>query len=286
MSDSRDAPLSGLRVAITRPENQIAELESLLVQQGAEVLRTPLIAIRFTEPDVWSIDCSGPEATDKPVYDWTVFTSVNAVAAFYNREWREEHHDLDDRSHRISSGHNLTRSGYVAAIGTATATALRKFDVDADLIPDQFVTDSLIAAIKERLGRDLKGMRFLLPRGDLAKPDLPAALRAHGAIVDELVVYKTVAGAGVVPLWEMIANAQVDILTFASSSAVRCFVEGADSLEMLFREGRPKIFVIGPITRDTAYSYNLPVDGMATQYDSAGLVNCIIETIDRTLKNV
>ena len=70
--------LSGLRIVVTRAEHQAQELADPLRKLGATVILLPVIAI-------------GPPLDSEPlryaaghynVYDWIIFTSVNAVTAF------------------------------------------------------------------------------------------------------------------------------------------------------------------------------------------------------------
>ena len=76
----------------------------------------------------------------------------------------------------------------------------------------------------EALGHELMDIvnaRVLLPRGDLAGDALPAVLRARGAFVDEVVVYRTVPGDGIPMIVSHMRDSAVDALLFTSGSAVR-----------------------------------------------------------------
>ncbi|MGH9369303.1 MAG: uroporphyrinogen-III synthase [Thermoanaerobaculia bacterium] len=77
--------------------------------------------------------------------------------------------------------------GRVAAVGAATAQALR-----AHGIPVGLVAEGSAKALLERLPARLDGWRVLLPCGDDAAEELPEALQLRGARVERAVVYRKV----------------------------------------------------------------------------------------------
>jgi uroporphyrinogen-III synthase len=90
------------------------------------------------------------------------------------------------------------------------------------------------AATAAALGSELParpGDRLLVVRGDLADERLPAALRARGAIVDDIVGYRTVeAPAESGPLLrEAVANGGLDAIVFTSGSTARGLLALADA---------------------------------------------------------
>ncbi len=78
----------------------------------------------------------------------------------------------------------------VAAIGPATAERLAQYGIRADVQPGTFTTAAVVAALAS--AGDLKGRRVLCPRSDIAPPELTDALRERGAVVTEVVAYRTV----------------------------------------------------------------------------------------------
>jgi uroporphyrinogen III methyltransferase/synthase len=203
-------------------------------------------------------------------YDWIIFTSTNGVRAFMERLWTL---GWDARS--------LARVK-LAAIGPATATELEQCRLRADYVPDRYVAEAVAAGLG-----DVSGQRILLPRADIARPALTIALREAGALVDEVTVYCTVlaealqgstsAGGLVSPTSEdvrqMLAENQIDVATFTSSSTVRNLVALLGDVEPL--RGVP-IACIGPITADTARKVGLRVDMVAEEYTIDGLIEVLI----------
>ncbi len=75
-------PLFGKGIVITRPEEQSGKLRALLNVNGARAISFP--AIRIVPPD--SFDDLDRAIENLNKYHWIVFTSVNGVKFFFNRE--------------------------------------------------------------------------------------------------------------------------------------------------------------------------------------------------------
>ena len=78
----------------------------------------------------------------------------------------------------------------VAVIGPGTAAALERFGVRADLVPERFVAESLVAAFP---APDAVSARVLVARAERARDVLPDGLTALGFAVDIVSVYRTAA---------------------------------------------------------------------------------------------
>jgi uroporphyrinogen-III synthase len=81
--------------------------------------------------------------------------------------------------------------------------------------PSHFNAKSLASA----LGR-LKGKRFCLPRVEGGPEDAVRALRARGAVVEEIAVYRTRPAAPPAPWLRRIIVEHADAVAFTSSSTV------------------------------------------------------------------
>lgn len=250
-------PLSGRRIVVTRAREQAGELVRELEARGATVVRAPTIrleVLRDLEPLRRSL-------ARLAGYRWVVFTSQNAVQVVFDAlpAWRYS-----------PSGFAGTR---IAAIGPATAHALAARGVRVDLVPEGYVAESLVAALASR--GDLTGARILIPRAQAARDTLPEGLRALGAEVEVIPVYRTEAELGDGPtLAEEILAGRIDAVTLTSSSTVHAFVKAVG------REaagcGRYRAAVIGPITARTAREYGLDVPIEAREYTTAGLVAALV----------
>src|SRR5262245_38780886 len=155
----------------------------------------------------------------------------------------------------------------IAAIGAGTEAALASVGVIADIVPERFVAEELVAAL-EKL--ELRGKPVLIARAAEARELLPEALRKMGAKVDVVALYETVAEQPDPDAPERARDA--DFITFTSSSTVRNLVETAG-------DGMPKgarIVSIGPVTSQAVRDAGLTVDLEAERHDIDGLVEALL----------
>lgn len=262
-ADISQRPLNKVRVAVTRSEHQASGIEDKLRGLGANVSVYPTIGIELNQ-DPYALR---HVFANHGGFDWALFTSVNAVRWLAQQTDWQSIADLD-----------------IGAIGPATESALIDLGLHVDLVPTEFVTAAFIKAFADRLQDNMKGVKVLLPRGDMAKSDLPDTLRSYGCTVVELIAYHNVPGSGVKPLVQAIAAHEIDVLTFASSSSVTNFISCAESLKKdsvgLEYPNFPKVFCIGPITAATAKKAGLPVAAVAEHYDADGLLHSILNSIN------
>ena len=127
--ESHARPLGGLTVTVTRARAQASELARRLHTLGARVLEAPVIRI---EP------LPGPPLDPSP-YDLLCVTSANGVDALFERIL------AGGRDARALAGCTI------AAIGPATAGALARHGISADIVPERFVAESLVDALTPAL---------------------------------------------------------------------------------------------------------------------------------------
>ena len=241
-----ERPLFGRRVAVTRARAQASGLAARLRALGAEVVETPAIRIVPLDADV-PLDPSG--------VDLVCLASPNAVAQLFARL------AAGGRDARALAG------ARVAAIGPATADALRAHGIVADIVPERAVGEALAAALA-----DVPARRALVARARGGRDVVPDALRARGVAVEVVELYETVAA----PLDEA-ARAAVrgaDYVTFTSSSTVRFLLTALGSPEAL-RHG-PRLASIGPTTSATLRAHGLEPAVEAREHDVDGLVAALV----------
>ncbi len=252
-------PLFGVRVLVTRARDQAGDLSESLIRHGAEPVEAPLI--RFEAPDDWSE--ADAALSGLSGYDHLVFTSGNAVEAFFTRLSEQ---GLDARA--LGGVH-------VAAVGQATAGALRRRGIEADCQPDVFRAGKLVEALAAN--RDLRDARILFPAADIAGTAVVDGLTAAGASVTKVTVYRTVMEE-VLPdgIASMLQDRKIHLAVFTSSSAVTAFVRavGTDGLQRL--AGGIRIACIGPSTAATAENAGLSVDIVPGQATVPALVEAIV----------
>ena len=197
----RAGPLAGRTVAVVRAPGQASALADRLSGLGAQVVEAPVLTIRHSP---------GNLVTDERVssrWDWVVFTSVNAVEAFFA--------ELGGAG-RDARSLGTTR---VAAIGGATLAALRRAGVIADFSPSN-ATSSCLAAELPRVA----GARVLLPASSLADSTLADGLRKRGALVETVTVYETVPRT--LAPEQARAICEADAIAFTSASTARFLAAG------------------------------------------------------------
>jgi N-acyl-D-amino-acid deacylase len=139
---------------------------------------------------------------------------------------------------------------HVAAIGPATADALREHGVRVDAVPNEYRAESLVERLRGLVGpRD----RVLLPRAAQTRDVLVTELRRLGVAVTEVAAYATRRAEGGSPrLREALASGAIDAVTFTSSSTARNFAELFTEEERRALLGNVTVASIGPITAATA----------------------------------
>ncbi len=239
-------PLYGKAVAVTRAREQASGLAVRLRDLGAEVVETPVIRVVPLDPP----------APDVSGYDLVCLTSPNGVRLLFER--------LADAGLDARALHGAR----VAAIGPATARALRAHGVLADVLPDRAVAESLV----EALG-DAPVKRALVARARVARDVLPDALRERGAEVDVLELYETLAE----PLAEeqLAAVRAADYVTFTSASTVTNLLGALGDDASAALDGA-RLASIGPITSDALRANGLEPALEADPHDVDGLLAALV----------
>lgn len=261
-------PLFGKRMLVTRAREQAGELSRLLLEHGAEPIECPVIAI--VPPERWDeVDAAIAEVQ---AFQWLVFTSVNGIRPFMDRLTRQ------GRDARALAGIKL------CCIGPRTAEELANYGLRADLVPDKFQAEGLIEAMKA----DMMGQRVLIARAAVAREVLPEQLRAAGAAVRVVVVYRTVRPAVEADrIKDRLGRHEIDVLTFASSSTVRNFCALFDSRDELRKlTAGAAVACIGPITARTVEEEGLSVGIQAQDNTIPALVHAIVEHFNPASRSV
>lgn len=257
MAEARDGkPLSGRVVLVTRAREQAGAFADLLEAAGARVMLVPTIAIE--PPDSWApLDAALAEEQH-----WVVFTSVNGVAM------------VRRRVEATGRGRSRLEQSRLAAIGPATAGALRDWGLTPEIVPGEYVAEALLDHLRRVVAT---GDRVLLPRAAETRDVLVRELTAHGAHVTEVAAYRTRAATEhAAGLREALAEGRVDVVTFTSSSTVRsfCSLFGAAELPRLLRG--VTVACIGPITRATAEGRGLATQIVPDDYTIPALARAIV----------
>jgi uroporphyrinogen-III synthase len=302
-------PLKNLRVLVGRTRHQASALSRELRKLGATVLEIPFIEIRKPK-SFKALDAALKSLAE---YDWLILTSVNGVEAMWNRlaKLKLDYADLragaradfradtrtDARAHlrtapltQAREGHDFSRAVSrkkparalapedrlrIAAIGPATKNAIERRGRKVDVVPKEYVAESIVRSLRTRVKRK----RVLLVRAKVARDVIPRELRKAGAHVDVIEAYETVVPQS---SRKQLRNAlrnprrRPHLVTFTSSSTVRNFVALLGERESL--EGI-RLASIGPVTSSTLRELGLPVDLQAKQFTIPGLVKAIVRAM-------
>jgi uroporphyrinogen III methyltransferase/synthase len=247
--DAEPLPLAGITVAVTRTAEQGGQLEAMLEALGATCESHPLIHV---QPAIGRLtEILGREAA----WEWILFTSANGVRAFFAA------------LPRARSTKAVARSK-IGAVGPATAGVVAENGRAVDLLPGTHTAEALAAAMAERA--DAPGARILWPRGDRSN-DRFDVLRTLGATIDDVVSYRTAPDEdGARSLAERVSAGEIDVVAFASPSAVRSFAAVAGSTT-----GSAKVAVIGPVTEAAATEAGFQVAIRAAEHTMQGFARAI-----------
>lgn len=203
LSWAEKRPLHGLRVLLTRPAGRRAsQTAASFREEGAEVVELP--AIR-TEP-VASAEQAAPVLREIGACQWLAFTSKTGVDVFFEA--------------MLSRGLDMRALAGVklAAVGPATARALRERGLIADYVPET----ACGASLGEGLAVRAAGERVLLVTPELPDPDCAVALRRAGVAHACFPVYRTRLTVSL-PSWFSLQDG--DLAVFTSASSVRGFFQ-------------------------------------------------------------
>ncbi|MBU4288347.1 MAG: uroporphyrinogen-III synthase, partial [Proteobacteria bacterium] len=252
-------PLMGKRIVVTRAREQASELIKLLSDLGAECLECP--TIKVVPPDDWKPLDTAIENISS--YDWLVFTSVNGVNFFFER--------------LFAKGKDVRALGKLntAVIGPATERRLFNFGLKSDIVPKNYIAESIIEAFKDE---DVKGKKILLPRAKDARPILPVELTKMGVTVDEIISYYTKEDPDSANLLsKRLKEDTIDLITFTSSSTVKNFKALLPDNIFETKLKDINIACIGPITAETARDLGFNVNIVADSFTIPGLCEAILD---------
>jgi len=210
--------LKNARVLVTRPAHQAENLCLLIAQQGGEAIRFPTLEIVAID------DCPKISTllTNPDRFQWLVFISANAV-----------NFALKANGGKIGA----VKLPRIAAIGNATAQALKSAGLPVDLVPKNgYDSESLLAMPQLELHQ---GQRCLIARGQGGRDELAAVFRKNGIEVEYLEVYKRIIPeTDKTPVISLLASNNLDFITITSGEALQ------NLLTMLGKKYHEPLFAI------------------------------------------
>jgi len=211
--------LNGACVLVTRPEHQAENLSRLIEQRGG-------IAVRFPTLEIVSRDDDRIKSTlaNLDGFQWVVFISANAV-----------NFALKANSGKIPR----TKSVRFAAVGQATAQAMKMAGLPVDLVPEYGYNSEALLEMPQL--QQVEGQNCLIVRGEGGREQLATTLRSRGAEVDYLEVYKRIIPRmDSSPVVELLAQHRLDVITVTSAEALQ-------NLSLMLGEKNIKLLSLIPL---------------------------------------
>jgi uroporphyrinogen-III synthase len=256
-------PLEGRTILVTRARQQAGRLTSELQTLGAQVVEIPTIEI---SPPA-SYDPLDRALRDLHAFDWIIVTSSNTVNV------------LRERMIALRLPPSIFSHLEIAAIGSATAEAVRDLGLKVAFMPPEYVAESLIAA----LGDQIRGQNVLLVRAAIARDVIPEALRQKHALLTVVDAYSTVIppeSIGKIRTTFGEGARMPDAATFTSSSTVANFFALLREAGIHDRPRNMPAISIGPITSQTLRGFGWQPSTEADPHTVPGLVAATVRALN------
>lgn len=243
-----------MRILITRPAEQAAELARLVAKRGGEPVVLPTIQVVAAPLAA----VASAALSNLAQFDWLVVTSGNGVRFLAE----------------ALAGRPLPQPPLkIGAVGNQTANALAQQGWTADFVPVSFSAADLAA----ELGF-VAGQRLLLICGNLTRPALAHAWQAAGAEVTAVTLYQTIPAEWTAAQTALLAQG-ADVLTFTSPSTFHNFrLLGGQTAEALLATAR--IAALGSTTSAAITAAGYPVGIQPAQQTVVALVEAIFDEED------
>ncbi len=247
--------LDGWRVLVPRPLGRGSSLVTLLSHEGAVAQAIPMIEI-VPPVDLAALD-GAVMALAASEFGWVGFSSVNALDAVL------------DRAGRLALDPAIPADTRVAAVGPATAAALRSAGLPLDLTPDHGGSAAALAAIWPAAH---PGETVLLPQSEIAGRVLRDGLHNKGFRVDVVTAYRT----RTVPLAPTVA---ADLAAGAYEAVLLTSPSTARSLATAPIADGTVLGAIGASTAAAATAAGLRIAYTATDPTDAALVSGLVQYV-------
>jgi uroporphyrinogen III methyltransferase / synthase len=235
-----NSSLAGVRVVLTRPEEQGQRMREALIERGADVISFPTIQTTALKDQTQLHSALKRLET----FDWVVFTSFNGVR--FTLEYYAKH--------AAQFGGKFTHVK-IAAVGHPTRLELERFALRAENLSGQRI--AFFTALEHR-------------------PELPAAFEELGATLEIVPTYQTQpvrpspnAIHALEPTWPLERPTYI----FYSPSALKAFCQIVPDAKALLQAGI--VATIGSTTASAAQAQGLRVDVTPQEFTSEALVKVL-----------
>ena len=253
--------LEGKKIVITRPAERAKDSIEMVKSYGAIPIATPTIELKDSKPEEMINFCNKLNELD-----WLIFTSPRAIESFF-------------KYCSIEGAENLK----IAAIGPKTEEVLNKYNVKADLIPNDYTAEGLLESFEKF---DIDGLKMGLPRTMVARYTLPHGLEKRGAEIFLADAYKSEMPDDKSKIYELIdkiLSKEIDIIMFTSPLTVKNLIkiakeENKAEIIDVFRNKDVLVAAIGPITKKVLDAYKInPI--MPEEYTFKNMLDKLVDVM-------
>jgi uroporphyrinogen-III synthase len=263
--------LGGLRVAITG-ERRAAEQAALVTALGGEPLVCPTVRVAWEED---------PGASER----WAAAVLAGIDDAVFMTGMGTNRLLADAASAgRLEAVVEALRRARIVVRGSKARPVLGRHGLGVDLAPQPATTAGVLGA----MGPDLRGRRIALQLAGPEPSPLADGLRAAGAQVTAVCIYRypadaVVGAAGA--LLDAILDGGVDAVTFTSAPAVEGLIAAATAREewpqVRHRLGELIVAAVGPVTAAALAAGGVAVDVEPEEPRMGPMMRELAETASR-----
>ena len=187
---TNELPLTGLKIVVTRPRDQAAQLARSIEHAGGVPLLFPLLDIAAVQ-DTKTLH---EQVSRLAQFDLAIFISPNAVnygIAAIRAALSPSPSHASGRGVRDSAGEGhsaLSPNLKIATVGQGSAKALRELGIANVIAPTERFDSEGLLALPEL--QNVAGWRVMIFRGDGGRELLGDTLRARGATVEYATCYQ------------------------------------------------------------------------------------------------
>lgn len=212
----QDRPLAGFRIGVTAAR-KVDEQIAMLVRRGAEVEWAPALSMDPNHVDDAELRAATGDVLSRPVDMFLATTGIGMKTWFAAAdEW-----GLADEL--VAA----LRRSEILARGPKSVGALRRRGLRELWAPESECFEDVLQHLR---GRDLAGRRIVVQEHGQSLSMVAHALRRQGADVTVVTVYRVAGADDPEPMFKMIdliADRQLDAVTFTSAPAVAALMDAA-----------------------------------------------------------
>ena len=222
-------------IAITRPESRAEVACNLVKEMGGKPYLAPTLSLKPVNSDSLQELIANIDS-----FDWIVFTSPTTFDAI-NKFYPNILNKLNTK---------------IAVIGTKSKEIANNYNLEVDLIPDNYTAEGLVEEFKKQ---NIKNKKIAIPRTISARNTLENGLKELNNEVFIAEAYKSLTPENIEIIEKLIADLDnIDAITFTSPLTVENLFNTVNNKENLsYKLSNMLTVAIGPITSNKLKEYNV-----------------------------